>query len=62
MVSHGSIFFCENPKKEENAMSKGNRYATHAGGIIKAPNAVGKDSPKATVVKGADLRTGTKSK
>ena len=43
-------------------MSKGNRYATNSGGIIKAPNAVGKDSPKATVVHGADLRTGKKSK
>lgn len=42
-------------------MSKGNRYATNAGGIIKAPHAV-KDQPKATVVKGGDLRTGKKSK
>lgn len=43
-------------------MSKGNRFATNAGGIIKAPNATGKDQPRATVVKGNDLRTGKKSK
>lgn len=36
-------------------MSKGNVYATNAGGIIKAPNKV-KNQPKASVVKGDDLR------
>lgn len=43
-------------------MSKGNRFATNAGGVIKAPNSVGKNQPHATVVKGEDLRTGKKSK
>ncbi len=37
---------------------KDNRFATNKGGIIKAPKSVGKDSPKATVVKGNDLRNG----
>ena len=34
-----------------------NRYATNAGGIIKAPKPV-KNQPKSTVVKGNDLRNG----
>lgn len=34
-----------------------NRYATNKGGIINAPRAV-TDQPKATVVKGNDLRNG----
>ena len=38
--------------------TKGNRYATNQGGIIKAP----KTAPKSTVVKGADLRNGKGSK
>lgn len=38
-------------------MSK-NKFATNAGGIIKAPNGVKKESPSATVVKGSDLRNG----
>lgn len=42
-------------------MTKGNRYATNAGGMIKAPNKL-KDQPKASVVRGEDLRTGKKSK
>lgn len=33
------------------------RFATNKGGIIKAPNRV-TDQPKATVVKGSDLRNG----
>ena len=37
-------------------------YATNKGGVIKAPNTVGKDSPKSTVIKGNDLRVGKKSK
>lgn len=37
--------------------NKGNRYATNQGGVIKAPNTV-KDSPKSTVIKGNDLRSG----
>ena len=41
--------------------TKGNRYATNKGGIIKAVNTV-KDSPKSTVVKGNDLRTGKNKK
>ncbi len=36
-------------------------FATNKGGIIKAPDkSVTKDSPKSKVVKGSDLRTGTK--
>lgn len=38
--------------------SRDNRFATNKGGIIKAPKSVGSDSPKATVVKGSDLRNG----
>lgn len=38
-------------------MSKNNKYATNEGGVIKAPNSV-KNSPKADVVKGDDLRGG----
>lgn len=34
-----------------------NRFATNKGGIIKAPKSV-PDQPKATVVKGSDLRNG----
>ena len=37
-----------------------NPYATNAGGHIKAPKNPAKDSPKATVTKGNDLRTGKK--
>ena len=37
---------------------KKNVYATNKGGVIKAPNSQSKDSPKATVTKGDDLRTG----
>ncbi len=37
----------------------GNPYATNNGGIIKAPKPV-KNAPKATVVKGSDLRDGKK--
>lgn len=39
---------------------KGNSFATNQGGAIKAPRPV-KDSPKATVTKGNDLRSGTKN-
>lgn len=39
--------------------SKGNPYATNAGGMIKSPKTP-KDSPKATVTKGNDLRDGKK--
>jgi hypothetical protein len=38
---------------------KKNPYATNQGGVIKAPQPV-KDQPKATVVKGGDLRSGKK--
>ena len=38
------------------------RYATNKGGIIKAPRPVSKGDPKATVVKGTDLRNGKKNK
>lgn len=37
-------------------MKKASEYATNKGGEIKAPRAVDKDSPKATVTKGNDLR------
>lgn len=43
-------------------MSKNNSFATNKGGVIKAPKPVTKDSPKSTVVKGSDLRNGTKNK
>ena len=43
-------------------MKKNNPYATNKGGVIKAPNTVGKDSPKSTVIKGNDLRVGKKTK
>ena len=39
--------------------TKGNRYATNEGCVIKAPNTV-KNSPKSTTIKGNDLRTGKK--
>ena len=35
---------------------KNNGYATNKAGVIKAPKPVGKDSPKATSIKGNDLR------
>lgn len=41
-------------------MEKDNKFATNKGGVIKAPKPVGKDSVKSTVVKGNDLRDGTK--
>ena len=37
----------------------GNRFATNAGGVIKAPKST--PQPKATVVKGNDLRNGTQN-
>ena len=54
-------FYSQNLKKEEAFMSKSNKFATNQGGVIKAPKPV-YDSPKATVVKGNDLRNGKKSK
>ena len=42
--------------------TKGNRFATNQGGVIRAPKSTTKDSPKSTVVKGDDLRSGKKSK
>ena len=41
---------------------KGNPYATNAGGMIKAPKSPAKDSPRATVTKGTDLRDGKSKK
>lgn len=38
-------------------MKKDNRFATNSAGVIKAPKSV-KNAPKATVVKGKDLRDG----
>ena len=43
-------------------MMKNNPYASNKGGVIKAPRNPEKDSPKATVVKGNDLRVGTGKK
>ena len=43
-------------------MMKNNPYATNKGGVIKSPKNPSKDSPKATVVKGNDLRVGTGKK
>ena len=40
--------------------NKDNRFATNKRGIIKATKSVKTDSPKATVVKGSDLRNGKK--
>lgn len=40
-------------------MSRNSNFATNKGGIIKAPKPVS-NSPKSTVVKGDDLRNGTK--
>ena len=37
--------------------TRDSRYATNKGGVIKAPRPV-TDQPKATVVKGEDLRNG----
>lgn len=42
--------------------SRDNRFATNKGGVIRAPKSVGSDSPKATVVKGNDLRSGKSDK
>ena len=39
---------------------KDSKFATNAGGVIKAPKSVKADSPKSTVKKGNDLRTGGK--
>jgi hypothetical protein len=39
---------------------KNNPYQTNKGGHIKAPKSQSKDSPKATVTKGDDLRVGRK--
>ena len=38
---------------------KNNPYQNNKGGVIKAPKNPSKDSPKATVTKGNDLRVGT---
>lgn len=38
-----------------------NRFATNKGGVIKAPHPVNRDTVKATVQKGNDLRDGKKN-
>ena len=38
--------------------NSGNRFATNKGGVIKALKPTKADQPKATVVKGSDLRNG----
>ena len=57
----GMALFLYQRKKEEREMSKNNGYATNKSGVIKAPKPV-KDNPRATVVKGGDLRDGKKTK
>lgn len=42
-------------------MKKGNQFATNQGGVIKAPKSQS-NQPRATVVKGDDLRQGTGKK
>ena len=59
--------FCISKKilKEETAFmkpSRDNRFATNKGGVIRAPKSVGSDSPKATVGKGNDPRSGKSGK
>lgn len=54
-------FFYKNNEKEVEEMKKASRYATNEAGIIKAERPVS-DQPKATVVKGKDLRTGNNKK
>lgn len=51
-----ALIFYKNTGKGGEAVST-NRFATNQGGVIKAPNKV-TDQPKATVVKGNDLRNG----
>ena len=51
------LFSLKNLKRRKSRMKKDNRFATNGAGVIKAPKSV-KDSPKATVVKGKDLRNG----
>lgn len=51
------LFFLKKSKKEEESMRKASDFATNKGGVIKAPRPV-KDSPKANVTKGNDLRNG----
>ena len=48
--------FCLWQRKEETKV-KDSKFATNQGGVIKAQKPV-KDSPKATVEKGKDLRNG----
>jgi hypothetical protein len=55
-----ALFFFKILKKEVSGMKKhqgNNPYATNAGGQIKALHNPAKDSPKATVTKGNDLRS-----
>ena len=55
-----ALFFGKKERRRETVMAKENKFATNKGGVIRAPHSVGKDSPKSKVVKGADLRNGTK--
>ena len=47
----------ENKMKTKEQTKKKNPYATMEGGMISAPHAV-KDKPKATTIRGNDLRQG----
>jgi hypothetical protein len=51
------FIFSQKSEKEDSQMKKDNRFATNEAGVIKAPKSV-KNAPKATVVKGKDLRDG----
>ena len=57
MLAVWLFYFLSKSEKEDSQMKKDNRFATNGAGVIKAPKSV-KDSPKATVVKGKDLRNG----
>ena len=50
------VFVIIKNKEEKKMKGKNNPYATNAGGYIKAPKTADKNSPKATVTKGNDLR------
>mgnify|MGYP003301368189 CR=1 FL=1 len=56
-----ALFLLKSEEGGKSGMKKQNNpYATNAGGYIKSPKNPAKDSPKATVTKGNDLRVGKK--
>jgi hypothetical protein len=53
-----SFYKTNTEKRRKRQMKNGtNRFATNKGGMIQAPKSV-PNQPKATVVKGSDLRNG----